>query len=234
MPGALYPLIKRTIDATAAAAGLLVCAPVLAVAAVAIKLGDSGPMLYRGERVGVDGRRFWLLKFRTMSVDTERNDASSTPVDDPRVRRVGAVLRRYKLDELPQLINVLKGEMSLVGPRPQVAWAVALYTPEERRLLSVRPGITDYASIRFRDEGEILRGSTDPDRDYLEKIAPEKIRLGLTYVDTLSFGVDCRIIAGTVWALSGRDPKWLFDREGLGDLSSRPRAVDHDQTAHRR
>ena len=108
------------------------------------------------------------------------------------------MLRRWKLDEAPQLINVVRGEMSLVGPRPQVRWAVDLYTPEERRLLSVRPGITDWASVRFRNEAEILRGSDDPDRLYLEKIAPEKIRLGLWYVDNQTFLEDLRIIFATL------------------------------------
>jgi lipopolysaccharide/colanic/teichoic acid biosynthesis glycosyltransferase len=148
--------------------------------------------------VGLGGITFRILKFRTMVVEAEKSGGSSTPEDDPRITRVGHMLRRWKLDEAPQLINVVRGEMSLVGPRPQVRWAVDLYTPEERRLLSVRPGITDWASVRFRNEAEILRGSDDPDRLYLEKIAPEKIRLGLWYVDNQTFLEDLRIIFATL------------------------------------
>jgi lipopolysaccharide/colanic/teichoic acid biosynthesis glycosyltransferase len=122
----------------------------------------------------------------------------------------GRFLRRFKLDELPQLINVVRGEMSFVGPRPQVEWAVKLYNSEEQALLSVRPGITDFASLRFRNEGEILRGSIDPDRDYMEKIAPHKIRLGLYYVRHYSFTVDIKIIAATLLSLGGVDPSWCL------------------------
>jgi len=125
-----------------------------------------------------------------MVADAERLGASSTPEDDPRVTRTGKFLRQYKLDELPQLLNVLAGDMSLVGPRPQVPWVVKLYSEAEKQLLSVRPGITDYASIKFRNEGEILRGSADPDKDYFEKIAPEKTRLGLEYVSHHSWDQD--------------------------------------------
>ena len=144
-----------------------------------------------------------MLKFRTMVVDAEKIGASSTAEDDPRITRVGAVLRRYKLDELPQLINVFRGDMSFVGPRPQVQWAVDLYTEEERDLLSVRPGITDYASLRFSNEGEILKGSADPDEAYFELIAPEKIRLGLEYVRTRSFWVDLKLIFLTIARMFG-------------------------------
>ncbi|MDY6850576.1 MAG: sugar transferase, partial [Thermodesulfobacteriota bacterium] len=119
----------------------------------------------------------------------------------PRVTGIGRFLRNYKLDELPQLINVLKGDMSFVGPRPQIPWVVELYTPEEREALTVRPGITDYASLRFSNEGEILKGSLDPDKDYMEKIHPEKMRLAVEYVRTMSFPVDMRILLQTVKAV---------------------------------
>jgi lipopolysaccharide/colanic/teichoic acid biosynthesis glycosyltransferase len=145
-----------------------------------------------------------------MVVNAEQLGASSTANDDPRITRVGSWLRRYKLDEVPQLINVLSGEMSLVGPRPQVQWAVDLYTSEERALLTVRPGLTDYASLVFRNEGELLRGSKDPDKDYLEKIAPEKIRLGLLYVDTRSLWLDIKITIATILAGIRVDPAWCF------------------------
>jgi len=190
--------LKRLMDLAVAALGLVVLGPVILVLALFIKLGSSGPVFYRGERVGLGGGTFFILKFRTMIESAEKSGGSSTPKDDPRVTSVGHFLRKWKLDEVPQLINVLRGEMSLVGPRPQVRWAVDLYTPEECRLLSVRPGMTDWASIRFRNEAEILLGSDDPDSQYLEKIAPEKIRLGLWYVDNQSILEDLRIIFATL------------------------------------
>jgi lipopolysaccharide/colanic/teichoic acid biosynthesis glycosyltransferase len=156
--------------------------------------------------VGRNGFRFRMLKFRTMVVAADTLGGSSTPDDDPRITRVGKFLRAHKLDELPQLWNVLRGEMSFVGPRPQVEWLVNLYTSEERSILDVPPGITDNASLRFPNEGEILRGSPDPDKDYLEKIHPEKMRLGLEYVRTRTFVGDLRIIAKTVNTLTkGKD-----------------------------
>lgn len=190
--------LKRLLDLTTAGLGLLVLSPVILVLALVIKLGSHGPVFYRGERVGLGGSAFLIFKFRTMVIDAEKSGGSSTPKDDPRVTSVGHFLRKWKFDEVPQLINVLWGDMSLVGPRPQVRWAVDLYTPEERRLLSVRPGMTDWASIRFRNEAEILKGSDDPDRKYLEEIAPEKIRLGLSYVDNHSILEDLRIILATL------------------------------------
>lgn len=194
-------MIKRIFDVVCAALGLGVFSPLLLIVAFWIKLDSSGPVFYRGVRVGKDGKLFRIFKFRSMVVDAEKKGASSTADDDSRITRSGRVLRRYKLDELPQLLNVVKGEMSLVGPRPQVSWAVALYNEAEKKLLSVRPGITDWASLRFPNEGEILKGSIDPDREYLEKIAPEKIRLGLEYVKQHSLLVDCKIIFKTVKAL---------------------------------
>ncbi|HEU4879836.1 MAG TPA: sugar transferase [Gemmatimonadaceae bacterium] len=197
----LYPIAKRTFDAALAAVGLILASPVLAAIAIAIKTGSKGPLLYKGRRVGLDGVPFEMLKFRTMVVDADKIGGSSTPEDDPRVTPIGKRLRRYKLDELPQLLNVLKGDMSFVGPRPQVQWAVDLYTPEEREILRVRPGITDEASLRFSNEAEILKGSTDPDKDYIEKIHPEKMRLSLEYVRHRSFSGDLSIIARTAGAI---------------------------------
>ena len=197
---------KRVMDVLVAASILIISAPAALLCAVAVKVFDHGPVLHRGERVGLHGRRFRLLKFRTMVPDAARLGGTSTPADDPRLTPIGRFLRRWKLDELPNFVNVLKGDMSIVGPRPQVVWATELYGPVERELLTVRPGITDFASLRFRDEDEILRGSADPDRDYLEKIAPEKIRLGLEYVRTRSLALDIRIIIATIWATMGGDP----------------------------
>ncbi len=193
--------MKRAFDIFGSALGLVALSPLVAGVAVAIKLDSRGPVLYKGARVGINGRRFNILKFRTMVTNAEATGGSTTPEDDPRVTAVGRFLRGNKLDELPQLWNVLIGEMSLVGPRPQVQWAVDLYTPEERLILSVRPGITDYASLRFANEGEILKGSKDPDRDYMEKIHPEKMRLSLEYVRSRSFTGDLSIIAQTLGAV---------------------------------
>ena len=194
----MYRLSKRVFDTTCAAVGLVVLSPVLAVLAVLIKLDSRGPVLYRAPRVGRGGVVFRMAKFRTMVERADQIGGSSTPDNDPRITRVGRFLRKYKLDELPQLINVIKGEMSFVGPRPQVQWAVDLYTPQERGVLSVPPGITDYASLRFPNEGEILKDSTDPDKDYMEKIHPEKMRLSLKYVEERSLWLDLKIIVRTI------------------------------------
>jgi len=206
----MYPFLKRALDLIIALFGLVLLSPLLLAIAIWVKVSSPGPVLYAGVRIGKDGVPFRMLKFRTMVVNADKIGGSSTTADDARLTSAGRFLRRFKLDELPQLINVLRGDMSFVGPRPQVEWAVKLYTPEERRLLSVRPGITDFASLRFRNEAEILRGSTDPDRDYLEKIAPHKIRLGLYYVRHYSFFVDAKILAATLLSLAGVDPSWCL------------------------
>ena len=200
----LYPVAKRTFDVVTATAGLIILSPVIAVIAIAIKRGSKGPLVYRGTRVGMNGEPFHMLKFRTMVVDADKIGGSSTPEDDPRVTPIGKTLRKYKLDELPQLLNVLKGDMSFVGPCPQVQWAVDLYTPEEREILKVRPGITDEASLKFSNEAEILKGSKDPDKDYIEKIHPEKMRLSLEYVRNRSFSGDLSIIARTAGTIFKR------------------------------
>jgi lipopolysaccharide/colanic/teichoic acid biosynthesis glycosyltransferase len=193
--------MKRLFDVIASSAGLVLLLPLLAVLAIVLKRESTGPVFYRGLRAGRYGKPFRIFKFRTMVVDADKIGGPTSSADDPRITRVGNFLRRYKLDEFPQLINVLKGEMSLVGPRPEVVQEVLLYTEEEKRLLEVRPGITDWASIRFRNEGEILRGSDDPHQAYREKIRPEKIRLGLEYVRSHSFMTDCKIIVNTLKAL---------------------------------
>ena len=193
--------MKRSFDLIFSLLGLIVLAPVFAAVAVAIKIESAGPVFYRGVRAGRYGKAFRIFKFRTMVMNAEALGSASTPEDDQRITQVGRFLRKLKLDELPQLLNVLRGEMSLVGPRPEVLQEVLLYTEEEKRLLEVRPGITDWASIRFRNEGEILRGSADPHAAYREKIRPEKIRLGLEYVERRSFLTDCKIIVRTLKAI---------------------------------
>ena len=194
----LLVLLKRLFDIVFSALGLACLGPLLLCLAWLIRQEDGGAIFYRGERVGIHGKPFRIFKFRTMVVDAENRGASSTSDDDPRITRIGKWLRKYKLDELPQLINVLKGEMSFVGPRPEVKKFTDLFTEEERAILTVRPGITDWASIWNPDEGVLLEGSVDPDRDYLEKIRPEKIRLQLKYVRERSFWTDIRIILLTL------------------------------------
>jgi len=190
--------MKRIFDFIFSLFGLLILSPFLLVIAFLIKKEDRGPVFYRGERVGLHGKLFRIFKFRTMVVDAEKMGPSSTSEEDPRITQVGRWIRRHKVDELPQLLNVFLGDMSFVGPRPQVRWAVALYTPEEKNILTVRPGITDYASLRFSNEAEILKGAEDPDKAYLELIHPEKTRLALQYVRNHSLLIDLKLIILTI------------------------------------
>ena len=199
----MYPLIKRTLDIAIALIGIVLTFPVLCLLAVLIKTNTTGPAVYASERVGKDGKPFRLYKFRTMVVNADTIGGPSAGDDDPRITRVGRILRKYKLDEFPQLANVIKGDMSFVGPRPEVRQEVDLYSGEEKAILSIRPGITDYASIKFNNEGEILAGSEDPHQVYLQKIRPEKMRLGLEYVKNRSLWVDTKIMAKTITTLIG-------------------------------
>lgn len=200
-------MLKRTFDLILALCALVLLGPLLLLIAVLIKLDDGGPVLYRGVRIGRAGVPFRICKFRTMVINADRLGGPSTPDDDPRITKPGRWLRRSKLDELPQLLNVMSGRMSFVGPRPEVAREVALYSDEERALLRVRPGITDWASIRFRDEGAILRGATDPHETYRRVIRPEKMRLALEYVRTASLATDVRILLATLRAVVGGGPR---------------------------
>jgi lipopolysaccharide/colanic/teichoic acid biosynthesis glycosyltransferase len=190
--------MKRLFDLVFSLFGLILLSPVLLVVAILIKKEDGGPVFYRGVRIGRYGRPFRIFKFRTMVVDAEKIGGPSTADDDPRITKVGKFIRKYKLDELPQLINVLKGEMSFVGPRPEVQYYVDMFTEEEKAILSVRPGITDWASLWNPDEGAILAGSPDPEKTYMEKIRPTKLRLQLKYVRERSFWVDLKIIFQTI------------------------------------
>nr|UXE44924.1 UDP-N-acetylgalactosamine-undecaprenyl-phosphate N-acetylgalactosaminephosphotransferase [uncultured bacterium] len=194
--------LKRALDVTLSSAALAVLAVPMAACAVAIKLDSPGPIFYRGDRVGKGGRAFKLVKFRSMV--TKPGGATSTSANDPRITRVGHILRKYKLDEFPQFINVLRGDMSLVGPRPEVQRFVDLYTPDEKVILEVRPGITDWASIRFHNEGEIIAASgiADADEAYAKLIRPEKLRLQLKYVRERSIATDLRILAETFATLT--------------------------------
>ena len=196
-------IAKRIFDVVVSAVALVASSPLLLVLALLIKIGSRGPVFYRGVRVGRNGKPFRMFKFRTMVPDADKIGGPSTAGDDPRLTRIGAWMRGYKLDELPQFLNVLLGHMSFVGPRPEVQHYVDMYTPEERRLLSVRPGITDYASLRFSNEAEILRGEGDPEEAYMRLIRPEKIRLGLEYVDGWSLRDDIKILRMTIKQLIG-------------------------------
>ena len=191
-------MIKNIFDKILALLGLIFCLPVFLTIAFWIKINDKGPILYKSARAGLNDKSFKMLKFRTMVRNAEKIGGPSTSDDDPRITRVGHFLRKYKLDELPQLINVLKGEMSFVGPRPEVLSEINATPEKYTKVLSVRPGITDYASLRFPNEGEILRGADDPHQAYKEKIQPEKMRLQEKYVDERSFSTDCRILTQTI------------------------------------
>ena len=195
--GPVYRAAKRTLDLTAGGLALALLSPVIGFVAFQIKREDRGPAFYRAPRVGKDGHVFRMYKFRTMVVNADRIGGPSTAGDDPRITRIGHRIRRSKLDEIPQLINVVRGDMSLVGPRPEVPHYVDMFTPRERAILSVRPGITDWASIKYRNEGEILRGAADPEQAYMERIRPGKLELQLEYVRRQSFWVDLQILAAT-------------------------------------
>lgn len=198
-----YGATKRLLDLALAVPIAVLTAPIALAVGAIIKLTDRGPVLYRAQRVGQGGVEFTMFKFRTMVPDAESLGGSSTADGDPRVTEVGRFLRRWKLDEVPQLWNVLRGDMSLVGPRPQVAWDVARYTDAERELLAAKPGITDWASIEFHNEGEILASADDPDEAYDRLIRPRKIRLGLDYVENASLRVDLKILVATAKAIVG-------------------------------
>lgn len=181
--------------------GLVVLSPFLLIIYVAVCIESKGGGFYRQCRVGKDGNDFYLLKFRSMRTGSDKKGLLTVGGRDPRVTRVGYFIRKYKLDELPQLYNVLKGDMSLVGPRPEVRKYVEYYTPEQRKVLSVRPGITDYASVEYMDENEILSKADDPDKVYVEKIMPDKIRYNMKYIENRSLSEYFKIIFLTVFKI---------------------------------
>ena len=196
-------MLKRAFDILVSAAGLAILTPLLFLVAVWVKLDSPGPAFYRGVRIGRHGRPFRMFKFRSMVMGADRLGGAVTGRHDPRLTRAGRLLRKYKLDELPQLINVLAGDMSLVGPRPEVPEYVALYTGEERLILSVRPGITDYSSIEFSDHQQLV-GDADPKAVFESTILPRKTALRLKYVRQQSFLNDLRILGRTAWVVLGK------------------------------
>lgn len=201
----LHPALgKRALDLALSAVGLVGSAPVLLPVMYLVWRQDGHSPFYVAERVGRNGAGFRMVKLRSMVAGADRTGVDSTAADDMRITPVGSFIRKYKLDELTQLWNVLRGEMSLVGPRPNVRRETDLYTTEEVRLLSVKPGITDFASIVFSDEGEILQGSGDPDIAYHQLIRPGKNRLGLFYISNQSLSLDVRLIFLTAIAVASR------------------------------
>lgn len=193
--------MKRVVDVVFSAVGLLVLLPAFAIVALAVAIDSGLPVFYKGVRIGRYGKRFRMWKFRTMRADSELFGVT-TGKNDARVTRVGRFLRKHKIDELPQLVNVLKGDMSLVGPRPEFEVHTSAYRGEESLILTVRPGITDYASLRFYDLGEVV-GSEDPHRAFIEKVRDEKNHLRVEYVKRQSLGEDFRILFRTLFRVVG-------------------------------
>ncbi len=196
---------KRLFDLLFAGCGLLLLSPAFLVLAALVKLADRGPVLFRQQRVGQGERLFWILKFRSMVADGERLGLSVTKDGDPRITRIGRFLRKSKLDELPQLWNVFRGEMSFVGPRPEVPRYVAKYSEAQRQVLALKPGITDLATLEFRNEEELLRMAPDTEQFYLAYCVPRKIELNLAYAESASRWEDTKIILRTL-GLIRNDP----------------------------
>lgn len=194
-------MLKRTFDIVASGIGLILLSPLFLIVAIWIKLDSKGPVFYRQTRVGQYNKDFRIFKFRTMRTGSDKGSQVTIGDRDPRVTRAGYWIRKFKIDELPQLINVFVGEMSLVGPRPEVRHYVDYWTPEQMHVLDVKPGITDAASIKFRNESEFLKKADDPEKHYIEVIMPMKLKLYLEYVNHHSFKGDIRLIFETIWTV---------------------------------
>ena len=193
--------MKRIFDVIASGLGLIVLSPLFLILAIWIKIDSRGPVFYRQVRVGWHNRNFRIFKFRSMRVGADKGSLVTIGGHDPRVTRSGYFIRKFKFDELPQLINVFLGDMSLVGPRPEVRHYVDYWTPEQMHVLDVRPGITDPASIKFRNENELMEKAEDPEKYYIEVIMQEKIKLYLEYVEKHSFCYDLGLIFKTFWVI---------------------------------
>lgn len=194
-------MLKRTFDIVTSGCGLIILSPLLLIIAIWIKCDSKGPVFYRQVRVGKNNKDFRIYKFRSMKIGADKAGLITVGGRDPRVTRSGYYIRKYKLDELAQLINVFVGDMSLVGPRPEVRKYVDMYTPEQMHVLDVRPGITDLASIRYRNENELLEKVEDPDKYYIEVIMQDKLRINLEYVTKHSLGYDIKLIFNTILAI---------------------------------
>ena len=193
--------MKRLFDLMASGLGLIILSPLFLIIAIWIKLDSPGPVFYRQVRVGMNNKDFRIFKFRSMRVGSDKGSLVTIGGRDPRVTRSGFYLRKFKLDELPQLINVFVGDMSLVGPRPEVRHYVDYWTPEQMHVLDVRPGITDPASIKFRNENELMGKAEDPEKYYIDILMQEKIKLYLEYVNYHTFWGDVRLIFKTFWTI---------------------------------
>lgn len=191
-------MLKRCFDIVCSAIGLILLCPLFVIVAILIKLDSEGPVFYRQVRVGRHNRDFRIFKFRSMAVDSDKKGLITVGGKDARVTRVGYYIRKYKIDELPQLINVFVGDMSFVGPRPEVRKYVDLYTEEQLHVLDVRPGITDAASIKYRNENELLAAQADPEQYYIQVILPDKLQINLEYVATHTFVKDIQLICQTL------------------------------------
>ena len=190
--------MKRLFDILSSAIALILLSPILIVIAVGIIIDSKGGVFYKQKRIGKNGKAFMLYKFRSMRTGSDRKGLITVGSNDDRTTKVGRFIRKYKLDELPQLINILKNEMSVVGPRPEVEKYVQLYTAEQRKVLKVKPGLTDLASLAYINENEILGRAKDPEKTYVEQIMPAKLRLNLEYIEKRSFWFDLQIIAKTL------------------------------------
>jgi lipopolysaccharide/colanic/teichoic acid biosynthesis glycosyltransferase len=198
----VYAALKRLFDIVMAGVGLVLVSPVLALVAIAVRLDSPGPVLFRQERVGRNFKAFWILKFRTMTTDAGPPGAQLTVGADPRITRVGRWLRKTKIDELPQLANVLVGDMSIVGPRPEVPKYVEMFRADYAVVLSVRPGLTDPASIKYRDEAALLAASANPEQEYICTVLPEKIAIARDYIARATFASDLAVIARTLLGIA--------------------------------
>ena len=194
-------MIKRSFDLLFASVGLIILSPMVVCIAIVIKLDSPGPVFFRQERVGQFGRPFRIYKFRTMVTDAERLGAQVTTGDDPRITDLGRFLRKYKIDELPQLINVIIGDMSLVGPRPEVPRYVEAFHEDYKDILTVKPGITDFASLEYKDENELLKSAENPEEQYLKEILPAKIAYYRKYLREQSIATDIKLIFKTLWGI---------------------------------
>ena len=191
-------MLKRLFDLIASIIGLIILLPIFLIIAIIIKTNSKGPVFYRQWRVGLNNCEFRVFKFRSMYMDADKRGLLTVGGRDPRVTPIGYYLRKYKIDELPQLINVLIGDMSLVGPRPEVRKYVDFYTAEQMKVLTVKPGMTDNASIEFIDENELLSKAEDPEEYYIKELIPLKTKIYLAYVENQSFLIDLQIIFKTV------------------------------------
>lgn len=200
-------MLKRSFDILSSGLGLLFISPILLIVSLAITLSSKGGVFYKQSRVGLNGVNFNILKFRTMFTGSDKKGLLTVGDRDPRVTPIGYYLRKYKLDELPQLINVLIGDMSLVGPRPEVSKYVNLYSKEDRVVLSIKPGITDYASIYFRNENEILNSSSNPEKKYIEEVMPLKLELNKKYIEEKGLLTDLKIIFMTLKSIFHKNEK---------------------------